>query len=71
MPLSLMQMKLSTESTETSKVIIANFSTLKVFFNNFLTGPNIFVPTPLVGEELYTQIGLFCSANYGRSIYSS
>ena len=33
---------------------------------------NIFVPTPLVGgEELYTQMGFFCSVNFGRSIYSS
>ena len=31
------------------------------------------VPTPLVGggEELYTQMGFFCSVNFGRSIYSS
>ena len=33
----------------------------------------IIVPTPtLVGrEELYTQLGFFCSFNFGRSIYSS
>ena len=31
-----------------------------------------FIPTPLVGggEELYTQMGFFCSVNFGRSIYS-
>ena len=26
------------------------------------------VPTPFEGEELYTQMGLFCSDNFGRSI---
>ena len=25
----------------------------------------------LNGEELYTQIGFYCSDNFGRSIYSS
>ena len=31
------------------------------------------VPTPLFSgeEELYTQLGFFCSVNFGRSIYSS
>ena len=28
------------------------------------------VPTPLEGEELYTQL-VFCSDKFGRSIYSS
>ena len=34
---------------------------------------SIFVPTPHEGgaEELYTQMGFFCSVNFGRSIYSS
>ena len=34
---------------------------------------DLVVPTPtLVGrEELYTQLGFFCSVNFGRSIYSS
>ena len=37
----------------------------------FING--IIVPTPLEGggEELYTQMGFFCSVNFGRSIYSS
>ena len=28
-------------------------------------------PTCGGGEELYTQMGFFCSVNFGRSIYSS
>ena len=31
---------------------------------------SLFVPTPLVGEELYTQLG-FCSDSFRWSIYSS
>ena len=30
----------------------------------------IIVPTLLRGEELYTQMGFFCSVNFDRSIYS-
>ena len=33
---------------------------------------NSFLFRPLLrGEELYTQMGFFCSVNFGRSIYSS
>ena len=32
------------------------------------TGTVITVPTPFEGEELHTQMGFFCSDNFGRSI---
>ena len=31
----------------------------------------MFVPTPLEGGGLYTQMGFFSSDNFGRLIYSS
>ena len=44
--------------------------TKKNFFMN-LCELTIIVPTPLEGEGLYTQMGFFCSDNFGRLIYSS
>ena len=55
---------------KTNKVLL--LSLLKVC--RFYTSVDTFlliVPTPLVGKELYTQMGFFCSVNFGRSIYSS
>ena len=47
---------------------------MKVFdlaIDHLLSFRNVFiVPTPLE-EEIYTQMGFFCSVNFRRSIYSS
>ena len=32
---------------------------------------SFFVPTRMWGKELYTQMGFFCSENFGRSTFSS